>query len=138
MIDLTHLIGFALLAVRQQHEPQDSWKPSSKEADELREGIKQFQMKVINGKKQYPFEQYCASKGLIRFLDNGQFGVLYPLGWNKILKTWDLMKWQDDQDREKAFTAFPEEREEYDARIEKIKVEIRALLTTVKEKMKLV
>lgn len=138
MID-AHMLGLALIGfARQVVAPVEKWKPSHQDAKEMREGMKEFETKVINGRKWYPFEQYCASKNLIKAGSKGEFVVLYHQGWQQAMDTKELMDWQDWQDREAVFAAMPEEREIYEAKLEGIRKEIRALVGSTVEHSKVV
>lgn len=113
--------------MKRQQEPVEKWKPTSSNANDLREGMKSFAAKLINGKMQYPFEQYCVSKGIISLMSNGQIEIRNPETWRQALKAWDLMKWQDNKDMEKLFVAYPEEREAYETKLEGFKQQIRSV-----------
>ena len=126
------LIGFALLAMRQTSAPTEEWKPSFSDTKIMREGMAKFQVEVINGKKQYPFEQYCRSEGIIGFTSNGQIQVKSAFNWGRAIKTHALLKWENEKEMERMFAAYPEEREAYEAKLEVIKNEIRALFGKMK------
>jgi hypothetical protein len=135
MINAAHIIVpgmFLIGAIKSNAQPQDEWKPTSSDTRALREGMMNFETRVIGKRKWYPFEQYCLSKGIIGHTEEGMITVVSPTDWSRINRTWDLMKWQDNQDLKKLLAANPEEREAYEARLEEVKVGIRALFTGMK------
>lgn len=134
MIDLTHLAGFALFAIRKPKEEQQEWKPSLTDSNLLEEEMKEFHVKEVNGKKQYPFELWARSKGYISFTDHGQISVVSAFEWKRALKTYDLLKWKRNKDMDALFQAYPEEREAYESKLEVVKNQIRALFTSMKVK----
>ena len=137
MID-AHALGFLLIGfARKFREASQSekWQPSSREANEMREGMSKFDVKVINGRTWYPFEQYAASQTLIKAGKHGEFIVLNTTGWKHALETKDYMEWQNEQDRQSLFAAFPDEKEAYESRVELIKNDIRAMFAGIKDKM---
>lgn len=95
----------------KNEEPETQWKPSAREANDLSEKLKAFTKREVNGRMQYPFELYCESENLISFGAFGEIQVIYPLGYYKADKINELRKWIDQQEMEKMFLAFPEERE---------------------------
>ncbi len=119
-------------SLRIKSEPTEQWKPSFNDTKVMREGMAKFQVEVINGKKQYPFEQYCASEGIIGFTDNGQILVKSAFNWGRAIKTHSLLQWENEKEMEKMFIAYPEEKEAYEAKLEVIKNQIRALFTSMK------
>lgn len=120
MIDTLSILPFMLMMARPQSEPAESWKPTAREAAELEEKLKAFSAKVVNGRKQYPFELYLESKDIISFGEFGQIQVKNPLMYYRMNKTDSLREWIADQETEKMFNAFPEEREAHKAKINEI------------------
>lgn len=118
--------------MRNQPELTEEWKPSFNDTRVMREGMAKFQVEVINGKKQYPFEQYCASEGMIGFTDNGQISVKSEFNWGRAIKTHAMLQWENEKEMEKMFAAYPEEEVAYEAKLEVVKNQIRALFTSMK------
>ena len=116
----------------KQPEPTEQWKPTLRDTAVMREALTKYEVKVINGKKRYPFEQYCASKGWISFQDNGQLAVTSPESWRQACAIYDLMKWENGKEMDKMFTAYPETQFDYEQKIEAVKNEIRALFGKMK------
>ena len=92
----------------------------------------QFEKKMIGKRQWHPFEQYCLSKGIIGHRKVGVISVISPDKWVRMNKTYDLMKWQDEQDMQKLFAAAPEEREAHEAKLEELKRSIRELAPGMK------
>lgn len=132
MISTTALLGFAVLAVRKLPETaQEYWKPTAKDAQELSESLKNFAAKEINGKKQYPFEQYMESKDVVSFGSFGQIQVKNPLMYDRMNQIESLRSWIADKDMEAIFQAFPEERAIHQAKIKKLMSSVSRISTTV-------
>ena len=123
---------FMFGSIRKSVEPTEQWKPTFSDTKVMREGMSKFQVEVINGKKQYPFEQYCRSEGIIGFTDNGQIMVKSAFNWGRAIKTHALLQWESEKDMERMFEAYPEERGAYEAKLEVVKNQIRALFTSMK------
>lgn len=122
----TTLLGFAVLAMRSKpSEVSESWKPSAKDAKELEENMKSFATKIVNGRKQYPFELYLESKDIISFDQFGRWQVKNPVMYDRVNRTESLREWIANQEQEKLFNAFPEEREAHRARLDEITKNIR-------------
>lgn len=119
-------------SLRVKSESTEEWKPSFNDTKVMREGMSKFQVEVINGKKQYPFEQYCVSEGIIGFTDNGQISVKSAFNWGRAIKTHALLQWENEKEMEKMFAAYPEEKEAYEAKLEVVKNQIRALFSSMK------
>lgn len=116
-------------------EEKNEWSPTSIDTRALAEGMKGLKVKQIGGRNWYPFEQYCLSKGIISVgegMYSGQLQVVSPFEWGRIIKTHELLKWQNEKDMEKIFQAFPEEKEAYEAKLEVLKNEIREIFTRMK------
>ena len=118
--------------MKKQSEPVEQYKPSMTEAQEMERGMKEFPVQVINGKKQYPFEQYCVDKGYISFLPNGQIQVRSAFNWARATKVYDLVQWKRAKDLEDIFEQFPEEKVAYENKLQAIFVDIRKLFTSMK------
>lgn len=115
------------MAVKKNSETVHEWKPTTRDTARLAEGMNGFEVKEINGRKWYPFEQFALAKRVISAGERGQLQVVYPKGWKQMMDTYALYKWQQEKDLEKFFISFPKERENYEDKLETIKNEIRAL-----------
>lgn len=120
MITTMSLMGFVLMSVRKVQQETEGWKPTAREAAELEEKLKPFSAKIVNGRKQYPFELYLESKDIISFGAFGQIQVKNPLMYYRMNKTDSLREWIADQEMEKMFNAFPEERETHKVKMSEI------------------
>lgn len=107
----------------------DAFKPSISDALALGRDLAKYSPRIINGKKQYPFEQYLEAKGIIRFGDFGEMNIKKPGEFHRLTQLNDLRQWKAEQDQEEHFQAFPEEREAWQARIAKIMQEIKEILS---------
>ncbi len=103
------------------------YKPSKREVDALVEGMSKFERKEVNGKKQYPFELFLESQNVISFDDFGQIQVINPQAYKKYIDINSLRQWIDEQEMEKMFQAFPEEREVYAQKIRAMFADIKSL-----------
>lgn len=127
MIDPNTFALIGLFAFKRDKDPVENWKPTLRDTADMRTRLLEFPAMVINGKKQYPFEQYCESKGWISFMENGQVTVKNEFQWRRACDTYDLMKWENAKEMERLFAAFPEEEAAYEKRLEVVKDSIRAL-----------
>lgn len=125
MID-AHIIGFALLALKKIQPLQDfSWKPTKQDVLALRAELSQYDPKVINGRKQYPFEQHLVRKGICSFTDRGQLAVISPELYKRENDIYGLSQWMQEKDQEQLFQAYPEERVAWEQKI-------RAMFSSIK------
>lgn len=97
-----------------------AWKPSAHDAQRLSDKLNAFEKKVVNGKKQYPFELYLEDEGIISFGEFGQIQVRNTIMYDRMNRTEDLRRWIGEQEQENMFNAFPEEREAHQIRIKEI------------------
>lgn len=129
----TPTLLIALFALRKQTpEESEGWNPSAREANELHEALKAFPPKEVNGRKQYAFELYCEKKGIISFGEWGQILVRNPLQYHRALKVEGLRNWIQQQEQEKLFQAFPEEKVAWEKKIAALLQEWRLAGATVK------
>lgn len=113
---------------RYSEQPTEKWIPTSADTDEMRKGMKAFETKVINGRKWYPFEQYCYSKEYIKPGKYGEMIVCSIPGWQKANEIKDLLEWQNQKDLESFHQAHPEEREKHEVKVRAIMSEIKKLV----------
>ncbi len=106
---------------------REQYKPSKREVDALVEGMSKFERKEVNGKKQYPFELFLESQNIISFDDFGQIQVINPQAYKKYIDINGLRQWIDEQEMEKMFIAFPEERELYALKIRAMFADIKSI-----------
>lgn len=124
----------AMSRFKEREERQDTpegWKPSRADVNKLRAGMQNFSSKIVNGKKQYPFELYMEAEGIISFGPKGEMRVKYPLGFKRAQEIYSLhqfIEWEELQD---VFAQFPEEKEAYEAKVEKWRSEVRQMLKSV-------
>lgn len=130
MIDVHNILPLLVFfgSLRVKNEPPEKWRPSNEDTKKLEEGMKSFEMQVLNGKKWYPFELYCRSINIISEGSQGQFIIHNTYEWPHLLATKDLLEWQQDKDQETFFQAYPEEREAREGRMDKLRTEIRAII----------
>lgn len=123
------------MALKRTSEPTEKWKPSLDDVKKLSEGMAQFSVKEFEyeasgrvfKKKQYPFEQYCESRGYITFNPDGQIAVKTPLYWQRACDTYDFYKWKKGKEMEQTFIDYPEEKVAYDKNLEGVFAEIKNL-----------
>ncbi len=106
---------------------REQYKPSQREALDLAEKLKAFTTKVVNGRKQYPFELFLESQNIISFDNFGMIQVVNPQAYKKYIDINGLRQWIDEQEMEKMFDAFPEEREVYADKIRSMFADIKSL-----------
>ncbi len=106
---------------------REQYKPSKREVDALVEGMAKFERKEVNGRKQYPFELFLESQNIISFDDFGQIQVINPQAYKKYIEINGLRQYIDEQEMEKMFEAFPEEREIYNLKIRQMFSEVKSL-----------
>lgn len=116
----------------RQTEPVEKWEPTIEDANRLEQSLKQYEVKVINGKKQYPFEQWCADENIIRFLDNGTISIKSTFNWHRLNKTYALLKWKQDKELEDILERYPEERLAYENKLSSFFADVRSLFGKVK------
>jgi hypothetical protein len=110
---------------------QEGWKPSRADVNQLREKMKHFSEKIINGRKQYPFNQYLEAEGIVSFDKHGDMQVRQPLPYKRAFETYDLHQYIEWEELQSVFQQFPEEKEAYDKKIARIFQEIRQILSRV-------
>lgn len=103
------------------------FKPSAREAQELRENMKAFSSTTVNGRKQYPFELFLESQNIISFDKFGMIQVVNQQAYKKYIEINSLRQWIDEQEMEKMFQMYPEAREEYSQRIQAMFADIKSL-----------
>lgn len=118
MID-PHIPAFLLIGFLKKGfvAEANDWKPTRTDVLKLRDDMSKFQVKVINGKKQYPFEQHLVSKGICSFGDFGELQLISPENYRKATDTYGLHQWIEDKDQEQLFQAYPEERVAWNQKI---------------------
>lgn len=116
---------------KKSEEETEGWRPSASEANNLREDLKRFSAKEVNGRKQYPFELYLESRGIISFGPEGGIQVISPREFYRFNEIDSLREWQDKKDREKLFAAFPEEREKHYAWLSEMWAGIREHMRSI-------
>lgn len=105
-----------------------AYKPSAREAKDLSEKLAKFARKEVNGRMQYPFELYLENQHIISFDQYGMIQVVNPLAYKKYIDINSLRQWIDEQEMEKMFEAFPEEREVYAQKIKALFADIKSVL----------
>lgn len=117
---------------KEREEREDGeWKPERADVDKLRVGMGNFSTKMVNGRKQYPFELYLEADGIVSFGAHGQMQVKYPLGFKRANETYSLLQYIDSEDMKRMFAQFPEEEAIYEAKVEKWREDIRQMLKSV-------
>jgi hypothetical protein len=106
---------------------REIYKPSQREALDLSEKLKAFTPKVVNGRKQYPFELFLESQQIIRFDKFGMIQVVNPQAYKKYIDINSLRQWIDEQEMERMFQAFPEERVAYEKKVRAMFADIKSL-----------
>jgi hypothetical protein len=120
MITLTLLPFLLAVKVLPGQEDPFAWKPSAKDAQELTDNLKGFEKKVVNGRMQYPFELYLESKDIISFGDFGEMQVRNPQMYSRMQEIEGLRGWIADQELQKIFDQFPEERVAHQEKLKKL------------------
>lgn len=111
----------------EKQTEREIYKPSAREAKDLSEKLAKFQPLKINGKKQYPFEQFLYSQGIISFGAFGEIQVINPQAYKKYIDINGLRQYIEEQEMEQMFQAFPEEREVYARKIRSMFADIKSL-----------
>lgn len=112
MID-PHIPAFLLIGVgflkKGVAADEFAWKPTKNDVLALRAELKQYEPKIINGRKQYAIEQHMQKAGAISFGEFGERMILSPELYKKIDDTYGLHQWMQEKDMEQLFQAYPEE-----------------------------
>lgn len=95
----------------------DQWKPTKQDVLKLRDEMAKFEPKVVNGKKQYQFELYLVSRGVLSFGEYGDWQVINPQEFRKQDSIYSLSQWMYEKDMEALFLAYPEEKVAYQEKI---------------------
>lgn len=122
-------VGLVFLgAFIKKNQPVDefSWKPTKQDVLALRAELAQYDPKVINGHKQYPFEQHLVRKGICSFTNDGQLAVISPELYKREDDIYGLSQWMQEKDQEQLFQAYPEERVAWEEKI-------RAMFSSIKQ-----
>lgn len=104
------LLALGSVFVKRGEIQEPQWKPSKVDVMKLREGMANFEAKVVNGRRQYPFELYLQSKGILSFGEYGEWQVCSPLEYTRASETYGLHKWMNEKDQAQFFQAYPEEK----------------------------
>jgi len=113
--------------MKKYAEEKTEWKPSRQEAMELSSNIKAFSPVKINGRTQYPFEQYLSQENIISFGPHGEWQVKNPFQFARMSKTNSLLEWITDKELEAALQ-IPEEKEAYEDKRRQWMMDCRAVL----------
>ena len=113
-------------------EQQVAWKPTLKDARDLSEKFAMFKGQKVNGRYQTAFELFLEKEGVISFDQWGGKGIKNPLQYFRLNEINDLRKWLDEQEMEKLFVSFPEEKEAYEEKRRGWMADIRTLINTLK------
>lgn len=111
----------------QEPISREVYKPSAREAKDLSEKLSKFTKKLVNGRMQYPFELFLESENIISFDKFGMIQVVNPQAYKKYIDVNGLRQWIDEQEIEKMFQAFPEEREVYQEKVRAMFSDIKSL-----------
>lgn len=111
----------------EKQTEREVYKPSAREAKDLSEKLAKFARKEVNGRMRYPFELYLESQHIISFDKFGMIQVINPQAYKKYIDVNGLRQWVDEQEMEKLFVAFPEEREIYAHKIRSMFADIKSL-----------
>lgn len=111
-------------------EAREKYKPSQREAHDLSEKLKGFTKKLVNGRNQYPFELFLESQNIISFDKFGMIQVKNPQAYKKYIDINGLRQWIEEQEMEKLFVAYPEERVAYDEKIKAMFRDIKSLFNS--------
>lgn len=101
------------------------------EYNKLREGMKKFSVKKINGRTYGKWEQYMEEIGVLSFSDKGQVQVIVPALYTKYNRMNSKIEALDWADTERLFQIAPEEREAYEVKRDGWFKEMRQMLTKV-------
>lgn len=113
-------------------EQQVAWKPTLKDARDLSEKLTMFTGQKVNGRYQTAFELFMEKEAVISFDQWGGKGIKNPLQYYRLNEINDLRKWLDEQEMEKLFVSFPEEKEKYEEKRRGWMAEIRTLINSLK------
>lgn len=98
----------------------------------VRDGMKSFKLKRINGKLQGAWEQYLASKNIISFDENGRWQIINPGEFTRQSEMKSKMDWKDYDEMKQMFKQFPEEHDAWVARVSKFGESCRAIVSKMK------
>jgi len=93
------------------------FEPTGEEIRDMRLSLRNFPLKKINGVLQGGFEQYCVSKGVLRFNDKGGLVVLNAAAYDNLREIHWKVRGIEWGEQERIFNAFPEERDKWYASI---------------------
>lgn len=96
---------------------RQEYRASQNQANDLSEKLKLFTRHKVNGRMQYPYELYLESENIISFDKFGMIQVVNPILYFQMNKVESLRQYINEQEMEKMFQAFPEEREAYQEKI---------------------
>lgn len=91
---------------------------SKDDYDSLREGMKSYSLKRINGRLHGAFEQFCADKNIISFSEFGDVQIINPPEYTRLNHMRSKIEAYDDAKLKEAIDSSPEEREAWIAKIE--------------------
>lgn len=112
-------------------EKSHGWKPGRGEVDKLRAGMKGLETRIVNGRRQYPFNLYLEREKIVSFGAHGEMQVIQPLAYKRAFDTYDLHQFIEWEELQGVFEQFPEEKQAYDRNITKIFQEVRQILARV-------
>lgn len=112
------------------------------ELDRLRAAMEKKKQVRINGRLQSRFRQVMYEWGVLRFpKETHKYEALMDLGSPVVVKPHEYTRWlraesminaSDEKQQESYFEAFPEQRVEYEERMEKVRDSISAFMGRVK------
>lgn len=120
----------------QEKEETEAWRPSKREALDLAENLKGFEMRVVNGRKQYPFELYLEKIGVISFGKFGEIMVASPQRYWQLNEINSFREWLAEKDQETFFEAYAEERVAFQERVAVMWKELKDSMRHMVDKQK--
>lgn len=104
-------------AKRGSEEFVEKWEPTREDALLLKEWLKPFSQRKINGKLVAPVEQYSASMKYSYIDEGGDIVVRDAAAYGKLIQVHSYLQSIERFELERLFKEFPEEREAWNAKV---------------------
>jgi len=116
---------------KDQTADEFAWKPTKNDVLAFRAELKQYEPKIINGRKFYSFEQHLVKKGICKILDDGTLAVTSPEMYKREQDIKGLSDWIAEQDQKAYFQANPEEKLAWREEIRSMFKDMKLVIKTV-------
>ena len=115
----------------RQEEFRQETAYTRSEYDQLRDGMKKYPLKRIDGKLRGGWEQYMEELNVLSFQPDGSIAVINPLAYTRWSEVSSRIDYADFQEFKSILVQFPEEREAWTEKLKQFGEKSRSLIKSV-------